>query len=121
MSKSPVKIPDLKNRPFVLFALLALVLLIASLFPSSKNVDLNLSDTYFVVAITGILRTLAWAMLLLFLIYFFANRLLLSTRITWAHILLTIMPLIVLLILFRFFRMKRHLPDIMPWHSPKAV
>ncbi|MBD1394453.1 hypothetical protein [Mucilaginibacter glaciei] len=110
MPNTQLRFINLKTQPFGLFLLMAAVFFIASFISPHKTVDVNLRDTYFVITIAVICRLLALILLIIWIIYLLSNRVLLSIRLTWAHILLSILPLIALLIILGFYTPQEALP-----------
>jgi heme/copper-type cytochrome/quinol oxidase subunit 1 len=93
---------NLQKRPFEIFALMAVLLFITSFVPSSKSVDINLMDTYFVVSINWLFKPLATGLLVIWLIYIFTNSMLLSLKLTWVHIIMSTVAIAILLIAITF-------------------
>ncbi|MFA6084472.1 hypothetical protein [Mucilaginibacter sp.] len=93
---------NLEKRPFEIFALMAVLFFIVSFVPSSKSVDINLLDTYYIVSINGIFKPLAMCLLAIWLIYIFTNGMLLSLQLTWAHIIMSTLALVILVVAITF-------------------
>jgi len=81
----------LKSRPYNLVGLMALLLLIVSLFSSNGAIDFNLHDTYFVIAGINICLFIAAFLLIIWVIYIVSNRMLLSIVLTWVHVVATVL------------------------------
>ena len=84
-----------KARPYNLFLLTGLVLILISFFTTTQTLDLHLHDTYFVISLTYIFGLLAIASLILWGIYLLTFRFLFSKKLTWTHIIITILTVIV--------------------------
>ncbi|MGJ7031162.1 hypothetical protein [Niabella hirudinis] len=88
----------LKRMPYVLLLVTAIVLFIAGLFTSTKTtIDIHLHDTMLVVAQAHILGFAAFFLFLLWLIYMATHRILFSNKLTWFHILATLVLLVFVL------------------------
>ena len=87
---------NFEKRPFELFALMAVLLFIASLAPSAKSIDVNLLDTYYVVSINWLFKPLAMVLCVIWLIYIFTNSMLLSLKLTWVHTIMSVIAIVVL-------------------------
>jgi heme/copper-type cytochrome/quinol oxidase subunit 1 len=81
----------LKSKPYNLVGLMALLLLIVSLFSSNGAIDFNLHDTYFVIAGVNICLIIAGFLLIIWVIYIVSYRLLLSIVLTWVHVVATVL------------------------------
>jgi cytochrome c oxidase subunit I len=71
---------------------------LASFFVADKNnaVDIHLHDTYFVIAHIHILWLLAFLAILIWALYIAASKILYSIILTWLHIIITIVALVIL-------------------------
>ncbi|WP_345209793.1 hypothetical protein [Mucilaginibacter gynuensis] len=103
-----INIFKIKNRPYNLLALVALILLVSSFLPLKDSFDVNLHDAYFIISTTSFCYTLAVVLLLIWTIYFIVNQRTLSNKLTWAHTTSTLLPVIAFLILLC---LKTMLPD----------
>lgn len=90
---------NLKKRPFQLFALISIVLFILSFF-SNKSTGINISDTYVKIWSSVIYRVLSGFLLLIWLLYIFIKKRLLSKKLIWAHAFATILPILAAIIYF---------------------
>jgi cytochrome c oxidase subunit 1 len=77
--------------------LTALFFGLISFFKSSQNstIDLHLHDTYFVIDHTHIFGFLAIVALLMWILYLLINKILYSKALSWAHIIITILTLVI--------------------------
>lgn len=92
---------NLKKRPFQVFALTSFVVFVFSFF-SNKSTGINISDTYFVIWSSVIYRLLSGFLLLIWLIYIFIKKRLLSKKLIWAHAIATILPIFAAIIYYNF-------------------
>jgi cytochrome c oxidase subunit 1 len=100
----------LKSKPYNLVGLMALLLLIVSLFSSNGAIDFNLHDTYFVIAGVNICLIIAVFLLTIWLIYIVSYRLLLSIVLTWVHVVATILAGIMYLKYYLWFMSMDGIP-----------
>jgi glucan phosphoethanolaminetransferase (alkaline phosphatase superfamily) len=91
---------NFKKRPFQIFALTAIVLFAFSFFSTNKSTGININDTYVVISSDVIYRVLAAVLLLIWLLYVFIKKRLLSKKLIWAHALATILPILAAIISF---------------------
>jgi cytochrome c oxidase subunit I len=86
----------MKQKPYNLLLLTGLIFVLASFFVLNQNnsVDIHLHDTYFVIAHAHIFWLLAILALLVWTLYLAANKFLFSKALTWAHVIVTILTLI---------------------------
>ncbi|WP_184549190.1 hypothetical protein [Mucilaginibacter sp. FT3.2] len=91
--------PVFLNKPYNLFAIVALLFTVISFIPSNDSIDINLHDTYFVISTGALLRLLGCVCLLFWMVYLIFRKLVLSLILTWLHLLLTIIPLAYFVIL----------------------
>ena len=90
---------SLINQPYSLFLLTGQILIIASFFVFGQSIDIHLHDTYFVVAVNHLAWALAILLFLVWGIYKLTDRFLWTNTLTWTHVLLTILVLILLAII----------------------
>ncbi|MFA6248107.1 MAG: hypothetical protein WC615_14305 [Mucilaginibacter sp.] len=90
---------NLKKRPFQTFALASIVLLVFSFF-SNKSTGININNTSVVIWSNVIYRVLSGFLLLIWLIYLFIKKRLLSKKLIWAHAFATILPILAAIIYF---------------------
>lgn len=76
----------LKERPFNLLLPTAMLVLICSIVTSDETFDLNLHDTYLVVAHAHFLWITTMFLFVLWVLYFFTYRFLFSKTLTWIHV-----------------------------------
>ena len=86
----------IKSRPYELFGLCALLAFLISFLPTNASIDYNSHDTYFVISMRYVYRLSAAIFLFEWLLYFCFGNILLSKKLTWAHVILTILPVVVL-------------------------
>ena len=86
----------INQKPYHLLLLTGLVFLLASFFITSQNnsVDIHLHDTYFVIGHTHILWLLAILAFFVWIIYLLTNKTLYSKALTWTHVIITILTLL---------------------------
>ena len=93
----------IKQKPYHLLLLTGLLLVLISFFVLNNNntVDIHLHDTYFVIVHSHITWLLAIFALFVWTLYFFTNKILYSKVLTWTHIIITILTILLFgLILF---------------------
>jgi len=90
----------MKKNPPILLLFVSLILFVFSLivFKFNYATDIRLHDTYFAVAHVHILWLLAIITILLWIVYLIAKSLVLSKPLIWAHVIITIISLIVVTI-----------------------
>ena len=91
---------NFKKRPVQIFALTSIVLFAFSFFIADKNTSININDTYVVISSGVIYRVLSGVLLLIWLLYVFIKKRLLSKKLIWAHVLATILPILAAIISF---------------------
>jgi heme/copper-type cytochrome/quinol oxidase subunit 1 len=90
---------DIRHRPYHLLIPAGLLLVLTSLFMlNQKNtvVDIHLHDTYFVIAQNHIFWLLSIITFFIWLLYFLTNKILYAKVLTWTHVILTILTLLLL-------------------------
>lgn len=86
-----------KSRPYNLLLLLAIVLLLVSILTNAdKVIDIHIHDTMFVIAYRHFLWLLASVSISLWLLGLLTGKFLKSNILSWAHVVATVLPLIVL-------------------------
>lgn len=80
---------DIKANPQHLLIFLALLIFAFSLFMGDASIDINLHDTYFVIAYSLLYRAIAVALLILWACYMVADKLLPLIALRWLHVLIT--------------------------------
>jgi hypothetical protein len=83
-------------QPHFLFLLTALVLLIASYFMRGQSVDLHIHDTYFVISLNYFIWTISIIFVLLWGLYTWTEQILWTKKLTWFHVLATLMVFVAL-------------------------
>jgi len=86
----------IRQRPYDLLPLAGLLLILISFLSLSQisALDIHLQDTYFVVAGAYIIRLLGIAALFIWTLYLMTNGMLYSKVLTWAHVIVTIVTLV---------------------------
>jgi cytochrome c oxidase subunit 1 len=86
----------MKQKPYNLLLWTGLVFVLTSFFILRQNnsVDIHLHDTYFVIAHTHIFWLLAILALFVWTLYLLTNKILYSKALTWAHVIITILTLL---------------------------
>lgn len=87
----------LKQRPYNLFLLTAILLFIVGLFSFNSAMDIHLHDTYYVFPLTYFIWTPTIILLIFWLLYLATKNILFSKRLVWTHIILTIVSCIFIL------------------------
>lgn len=85
------------SQPYKLLLITAILLIFLSFFVLRKTLDIHLHETYFVIALNIICWILAAALLVFSLVYWLASHTLLSPFLTWTHVILTLI-LVVLVV-----------------------
>jgi hypothetical protein len=78
------------SQPYKLLLLTGVLLIIFSFFVFRKTLDIHIHDTYLVIASNIVCWTLAVALFVFSFIYWLANETLLSTFLTWTHVIFTL-------------------------------
>lgn len=89
----------LTAQPYFLFLLTGVILIIATFFTFDQTIDFSFHDTYFVVAVNYFIWAAAILFFLLWGIYKVTDRFLWTKKLTWIHVSLTILVLILLSII----------------------
>ena len=85
------------TSPHNLLALTGSLYFIVSFFFFNQTMDIHLHDTYFIIALTYLLRFLAGSLLLFWLLYKVLYKYLLSGFLSWTHIISTLIATILIL------------------------
>jgi len=103
--------PDLKRRPYDLLGYAALLLFLDSFIPSTRDaLDINLHDTYFVIANLSLYRLFSGFLLFLWTINMLAQHIVYSLTLSWVYVicmLITIALFLMLLTLNKFYGVPR--------------
>lgn len=88
----------MKQKPYYVLLWTALVLLLASFFVFKQNevVDFHFHDIYFVIAHTKVFWFLAVVALFFWALYWLTDKLLHSKKLTWAHVIVTVLTLLLI-------------------------
>ncbi|MES2061000.1 MAG: hypothetical protein V4456_03715 [Bacteroidota bacterium] len=89
---------NLKKRPFQIFVLTSVALFILSFFSAAKSPNVN--ETHTEISWAVIYRVLSAFLLLMWLLYIFIKKRLLSKKLIWAHALATILPVLAAIIYY---------------------
>ncbi|WP_462265138.1 hypothetical protein [Mucilaginibacter sp.] len=92
---------QLKSKPHHFLAYIGLLLVLLSLLPTKRVIDVNLHDTYYVIGYRVLLVCVAAVLLFLWLIALLLVPIETSRRLTLLHIVITIISVISLLLLTR--------------------
>jgi heme/copper-type cytochrome/quinol oxidase subunit 1 len=86
----------MKQKPYHLLLWIALALVLASFFVFKQNnsVDIHFHDTYFIIAHTHVFWLLAIVALFVWVLYWMTNKLLYSKKLTWVHVVVTVVALL---------------------------
>jgi hypothetical protein len=93
---------NLKKRPFQLFILTSLTLFILSFFPIGNSKSVDIGGIYSDISWSAIYQVLSAFLLLVWLLYIFIKKRLLSKKLIWAHVLATILPILAAIIYYNF-------------------
>lgn len=89
----------LKQRPYNLLLLIAILLFIAGLFSFNTLIDIHLHDTYVVFPLSFLVWLPAIILFVFWFIYLVTKQFLFSKKLMWTHIILTIITSLSLLTL----------------------
>ena len=88
---------QLKRNPYHLLLLTALLLFLSSfLVRQGKTVDIHLHDTYIVIAQAHVMWLFTSMVWLLWLLYLLTRKLLYSQSLTWVHVIITLVTVVLL-------------------------
>jgi len=91
---------NLKKRPFQIFVLTSVALFILSFFSVAKSTSVSVNETHIGISWAVIYRVLSAFLLLMWLLYIFIKKRLLSKKLIWAHALATILPVLAAIIYY---------------------
>lgn len=86
-------------QPHNLLGILGLILLVLSFIFTKKNIYIRLSDTYYIVPLTYIFQIFAALLFFFFIVYRLTGYFLFSSWLTWVHIALTILAMVIIVLL----------------------
>jgi len=110
----PFRPISLTKNPHHLLAITALLFFIISFFKKGEALDLNMHDTYYVIANVNLYRIFAAVLIFLWALYQIISGLQLwSGKLTWLHVVFTIVPMIFFAMgLWRIFTLEGSLDGI---------
>jgi hypothetical protein len=85
---------SVQQRPYLLFPLIALVLIIYSFFTGHETTDIHVDDTMFILSGPSVYWLISFYFLVTAALYFVLQRFLRSRALTWVHVLLTLLVLL---------------------------
>jgi hypothetical protein len=86
------------NRPYDLFLLTSVLLVLSSFCMLGQTLDIHLHDTYYVFPAVYLIWTTALIFLFAWTVYKLTNRFLLTKYLTWFHVAATLIVLLMLII-----------------------
>jgi hypothetical protein len=93
----------LKQNPYHLLLLTGFALILTTfLLPQNKTVDIHFHDTYYIIAQVQLHYLFAGIIWLLWLLYLPTRKVLHSISLTWAHVIITLLSIMMLLFLLNF-------------------
>lgn len=115
----------IKKRPYNLILLTAILILIASFFTSDETVDFHLNDTYFIIPSQYLFWATTGLLMVLWIMYIVTHRFLFSKVLTWVHVIMTTLALVLLIGSSVYFNnyyeglagMPRHYYDYNNWNG----
>lgn len=96
------------KKPYHLFALSAVILIMLSLIPFNHSMDLQVTGASYTLSYKYTLQGLGMLLLLLWVLHLFTMKILFSEILAWIHIVCTI--LVISLITYLFFRFAEEKP-----------
>ena len=104
-------------RPYNFLVVFAILFILFSFFTFSNSIDFHLHDTMFVVAIPHLFWLIAILLLFFSFIYKVTNRILFSNYLTWFHIIITLLFLIIISFPLWGYNPPLMYIDASPWTS----
>lgn len=83
-------------QPYILLGSVALLLLLCSFFLAAKTIDIHLHDTYYILSTAHLFRFFSTFLFVFAVVYRIADGRLFSKRLTWIHIIATLVAPILL-------------------------
>lgn len=100
----------LLSKPYHLFALAAVLLIMLSFIPADPPMDLPVQGASYILSYADTLRAIAMLLLLFWILYMITFRFLFSTVLIWLHIVITLLLLVLIVFLFFHFS-EQNIPD----------
>ena len=93
----------IKRRPYNLLLVIGLLLVLLSLFVlnTTNTIDIHFHDTYFVLAYAHVFWLFGFIFLFLWTLYTLTKNVLFSKTLTWIHVIITVLTLIILALTFK--------------------
>ena len=102
-------------RPYHLLLLAGIALFISALISTKETIDFHVHDTYIVATRSSFFWVLALFTYLLWSIYFLTRKVLLSNKLTWLHVVPTLVAIALFICLPHFSFYDRSYLDLTPW------
>ena len=93
----------MRFKPYYLFAVAAAILFIVGMFIPQSTMDIHLHDTYFVFSSRFFFWFLSILLLGYFLLYLATDTMLYSKKLTWIHVVITVVYIIIFILYSRSF------------------
>ena len=91
---------SLTFKPYHLFALAAVLLIMLSFVPANHPIDLPIQGASYMLSYADTLRAIAMLLLLFWILYMITVRFLFSVFLIWVHIVITLLLLVLIVFLF---------------------
>ncbi|HRP56849.1 hypothetical protein [Agriterribacter sp.] len=91
---------SLTFKPYHLFALAAVLLIMLSFVPANHPMDLPIQGASYMLSYADTLRAIAMLLLLFWILYMITVRFLFSVFLIWVHIVITLLLLVLIVFLF---------------------
>jgi len=85
--------------PYILLLIFGVLLLLISIFPNDRTIDIHFHDTIYIIAMPQIQIGLGILLLFFWFIYSFLYKKLFSNFLVWIHIIITLLFFILLVII----------------------